>query len=172
MKSGALKLLLVVIGINIFFAYIGIYFLPQSESRPPKVLKISEGIPSDELVLIGEKIVFGKGMCMVCHPMKAETGMRSPAIATIGKDVIKSAEKRGDITPEEYLLEALVNPSGHVQEGYEDMMPAVHKSPTELNEGELIAVAAYLQSNGSRVTLSYPGSVKLLKGQIDKAGGE
>jgi hypothetical protein len=171
MKAGVLKLLFVVLAINLFFTYIGLYFLPQSESRPPKEIKLQEGISQDELIRLGEKIVFGKGQCMVCHPMKEETGMRAPAIATIGSTMQKEAEKKG-ISAEEYLFIALIAPSKHVAKGFDDIMPPVHKPPTSLNEGELIAVAAYLQSRGGKVTVSYPGSVKFLQTLISKEGGK
>lgn len=171
MKSGVVKLSIVVIGLSLFFTYIGVYFLPQSESHPPEVIKIEEGITQDELISIGEDIVFGKGQCMVCHPMKAEAGMRSPAFAAIGAEMERLAKKRG-ISPEEHLFEALVNPSAFVAEEYDDMMPPLHESPVSLTEGELIAVAAYLQSQGGKVTVSYPESVPLVKAQIEKAGGD
>ncbi len=38
MKKGVLKLAVIVIGLNLVFLYIGLEFLPQSESRPPKVI--------------------------------------------------------------------------------------------------------------------------------------
>ncbi len=170
MKAGVLKLLFVVLAINLFFAYIGVYFLPQSESRPPKEIKLQKGISRDELITLGEKIIFGKGQCMVCHPMKPETGMRAPAIATIGAQIQKEARENG-ISAEEYLFIALIAPSRYVAKGFDDIMPPVHKPPTSLNEGELIAVAAYLQSRGGKVTVSYPGSVKLLETLIKKEGG-
>lgn len=168
MKSGVAKLLAVVIGLNIFFAYIGWFFLPQSESRPPKTTKIEKGVTQDELVTAGEEIVFGKGQCMVCHPMKPETGMRSPAIATIGVDMVKSAKER-NMSPESFVFEALVNPGEYIEKGFDNMMPAVNKPPTSLSEGELVAVAAFLQSKGSAVTVSYPESVAILKAEIEKA---
>ncbi len=170
MRSGVIKLLLAVVGFNLFFTYIGVYFLPQSESRPPKEIKIQKGITQDELITIGEEIVFGKGQCMVCHPMKEETGMRAPAISTIGRTMKEEAEKRG-VPYEEYVFDALVAPSKYVAKGYDDIMPPVHKPPTALNEGELIAVAAYLQSRGGTVTVKYPDSLQLLKKLISKEGG-
>ncbi|MDA8171119.1 MAG: hypothetical protein M0Z48_04735 [Nitrospiraceae bacterium] len=48
-------------------------------------------------------------------------------------------------------------------------MPAANESPTSLTDGEIIAMAAYLQSQGSNVTVSYPGSVPLLKAEEAKA---
>ena len=171
MKAGLLKLALIVIGLNLFFVYIGLYFLPQSESRPPKITKIEEGISQEGLIQAGEKIVFGKGECMVCHPMQAETGMRAPAVATMGKEMQREAQERG-ITPEEHVFEALVNPSKYIVKNFEDIMPPSNKSPTSLTDGELIAVAAYLQTMGGKVSVSYPDSLPILKKEIEKAAGK
>jgi hypothetical protein len=106
---------------------------------------------------------------MVCHPAKPESGMRAPAMSAIGAEMEKEAKERG-ITPEEQVFEALVNPSKYVVKGFEDIMSPVHTPPSSLTEGEIIAVAAYLQSNGGKVTVTYPGSVPVLKDQIAKAG--
>ncbi len=171
MKKGILKLAIIVVGLNILFMYIGLEFLPQSESRPPKVIKIEEGISQEDLVHVGEEIVFGKGQCMVCHVAKPESGMRAPAMSTIGAEMEKEAKERG-ISPEAHVLEALVNPSKYIVTGFEDIMSPVHTPPSSLTDGEIIAVAAYLQSQGGKVTLSYPGSVPILKDQISKAGGK
>ncbi|KWT76412.1 c-type cytochrome [Candidatus Magnetominusculus xianensis] len=167
MKGGAIKLFVLVVGINIFFAYIGLYFLPQSQSLPPKTIKIEKGIAQDELIAAGETILFGKGQCMVCHPMKPESGMRAPAIATIGADMVKAAKER-NIPIENYVFEGLVNPAEYIQKGFENMMPPVHKAPTSLTEGELIAVSAYLQSKGANITINYPDSVPILQDEIKK----
>jgi hypothetical protein len=171
MKKGVLKLAAIVIGLNLIFMYIGLEFLPQSESRPPKVVRIEEGITQDDLIHVGEEIVFGKGQCMVCHPAKPEAGMRAPAMSTIGSDMEKEAKARG-ITPEEQNFEALVSPSKYVVKGYEDIMSPVHVPPTSLTDGEIIAVALYLQSQGGKLTISYPGSLPVLKAQIAKSGGK
>ncbi len=162
MKTGFLKVAIVVIALNLFFVGIGLYLLPQSESRPPKTTKIEEGLSQGELVRRGEEIVFGKGQCMVCHPMKAEAGMRSPAVANIGKEMEKEARQRG-ITVEEQVFESLVNPSKYVVKGYDDIMPPSNEPPTSLTDAELIAVAAYLQSMGGKITVSYPGSLPILE---------
>jgi hypothetical protein len=171
MKKGVLKLAIIVVGLNLIFLYIGLEFLPQSESRPPKVIKIEEGITQDDLIHVGEEIVFGKGQCMVCHPAKPESGMRAPAMSTIGMEMEREAKERG-ITPEDQVFEALVNPSKYIVKGFENIMSPVHLPPSSLNDGEIIAVAAYLQSQGGKVTVSYPGSVTILKAQIAKVGGK
>ena len=168
MKAGLLKLAGIVIGLNLFFMYIGLTFLPQSESRPPAATKIEESISKEELIQTGEKIVFGKGQCMVCHPMNQEAGMRAPAMAAIGSEMEKEARER-NLTADAQVFEALVNPSKYVVKGFEDIMGPVNESPTSLTEGETIAVAAYLQSKGGKVSVSYPGSLPILKQEIAKA---
>ena len=169
-RRGLIGLIVVVLGINAFFTYVGNYFLPQAESHPPKKIEIKEGISQDELISIGSDIVFSKGQCMVCHPMEEETGMRAPAVSTIGHRMEEEAKQRG-ITPEEHVFEALVNPMAYIAEGFIPMMPPVHKPPTALSDGELIAVAAFLQSKGGSVTVSYPESLSVLHKEIEKAGG-
>jgi mono/diheme cytochrome c family protein len=159
MKSGFGKLVIFIIGLSTFFTYIGLYFLPQSRSLPPEVIEIKEGISQEELLEIGEKILFGKGQCMVCHPNKPEAGMRSPAIAGIGGAILEQV-KGMDISQEEYIFQSLVDTKAYVPEGYAPIMPPSQKL---LTEAELIAVAAFLQSKGSTVTISYPDSLPELR---------
>jgi len=159
MKSGFSKLVLLIIGLSVFYTYVGLYFLPQSESLPPVVIEIKEGIDQDELLKIGEDILFGKGQCMVCHPNKPEPGMRSPAIAGIGAVMYERVQSM-DITEEEYIFQALVDTKAYIPEGFSPIMPPSQKL---LTEGELIAVAALLQSKGSDVTISFPESLPALR---------
>jgi mono/diheme cytochrome c family protein len=159
MKSGFSKLVLLIIGLSVFYTYVGLYFLPQSQSLPPKVIEIKEGIPQDELLKIGEDILFGKGQCMVCHPNKPEPGMRSPAIAGIGSVMLERVQGM-DISQEEYIFQALVDTKAYIPEGFAPIMPPSQKL---LTEGEMIAVAALLQSKGSDVTISYPESLPTLR---------
>ncbi|RJQ43564.1 MAG: hypothetical protein C4538_11890 [Nitrospiraceae bacterium] len=159
MKGGFGRLVVLIIGLSIFYTYVGLYFLPQSQSLPPKVIEIKEGIGQDELLKIGEEILFGKGQCMVCHPNTPEPGMRSPAITGIGGAILERIKSQG-ISQEEYIMQALVDTKAYVPEGYAPIMPPSQKL---LTEGELIAVAAYLQSKGSDVTISYPGSLPVLR---------
>jgi len=96
--------------------------------------------------------------------------MRAPAIATIGALMEKESKKIG-IGYEYYVFEALVAPGEHIAEGFENIMPPVHKPPIGLTKEELIAVGAYLQSQGGRVTISFPESMKTLEEVLKKTGG-
>ncbi len=158
-KGGFGKLVVLIIGLSVFYTYVGLYFLPQSESLPPVVIEIREGIEQDELLKIGEDILFGKGQCMVCHPNKPEPGMRSPAISGIGA-VIAERVKNMDVNEEEFIFQALVDTKAYIPEGFAPIMPPSQKL---LTEGELIAVSAFLQSKGSDVTISYPESLPTLR---------
>jgi mono/diheme cytochrome c family protein len=165
MSSGFGKLVLLIIGLSIFYTYVGLYFLPQSQSLPPKVIEIKEGIDQYELLKIGEDILFGKGQCMVCHPNKPEPGMRSPAIAGIGAVIMERVENM-EVSQEEYIFQSLVDTKAYIPEGFAPIMPQSQKL---LTEGELIAVAAFLQSKGSDVTISYPESVPALRKYLGSA---
>ena len=168
MKSGVLKLALIVLVLNLAFLYIGIDFLPQSRSMPPKTTVVKAGISQADLVALGKKIIFSKGQCMVCHPVKTSTGERAPAMSTIGAEMVTEAKARG-ISPEQQAFEALVNPGAYIVKGFQNIMPPADEPPTSLTDGEIIAVVAYLQSQGATVTVSYPGSVPLLKQEEAKA---
>ncbi len=173
MKGGFLKLVVLIIGLNVFFTYIGVYFLPQSRSLPPKIYIIEEGITQDELLKVGEEILYGKGQCMVCHPNAPEAGMRAPAVAGIG-GVLLTRAKNMAVSPDEYMIQSLVNPNTYIPEGYQGIMPPSQKL---LTDGELIAVAAFLQSNGGSVTISYPDSLPIVqkfkgKGDAEAAAQE
>ena len=159
MKSGFGKLVILIIGLNVFFTYIGLYFLPQSTSLPPKIYDIKEGITQDELLKVGEEILYGKGQCMVCHPNAPEAGMRAPAVKGIGGVVLERV-KNMSVSPDEYMIQSLTDPNSYIPEGFEAIMPPSQKL---LTDGELIAVAAFLQSNGGSVTISYPDSLPILE---------
>jgi mono/diheme cytochrome c family protein len=129
------------------------------------VIEIKEGIDQYELLKIGEDILFGKGQCMVCHPNKPEPGMRSPAIAGIGAVIMERVENM-EVSQEEYIFQSLVDTKAYIPEGFAPIMPQSQKL---LTEGELIAVAAFLQSKGSDVTISYPESVPALRKYLGSA---
>lgn len=170
-RRGLIGLILAVLVINGFFTYVGSYFLPQAESRPPTRFEISEGITQEELIKIGSRIVFSnRGQCMECHTSRVEAGMRAPAINTLGRLVEEAARER-DISPEQHIFESLVNPKAWVTKGFDPIMKPLHKPPFSLTDGELIAVTAFVQSNGGSVTVGYPGSLETLREEIEKAGG-
>lgn len=148
MKGIALRVAIVslaVMGLYTLFAN----SIPQIESRPPEELTITgEGLSGEELAKAGEKLFYGKGTCAVCHSI-GEKGARAPDLAGIGG---RAGESKPGMSDVQYLFESLINPGAFLVAGYGNIMPAVHKPPVSLNESELLAMVAFLQSLGGAVT--------------------
>lgn len=97
----------------------------------------------------GKQIVETKGACLTCHGV-GTAGSRAPDLSGIGS---KAATRKPGLNAEQYLHEALIEPCAHVVEGYECIMPPMNKPPTSLNDAEIAAVIAYLQSLGGEITV-------------------
>lgn len=140
----------------LFFIVVGIYTyyansIPQIESQPPEELTLEEGKMSPEvLVELGKKTFYGKGACAVCHGM-GEKGQRAPDLEGVGARASRRVEGLG---ASQYLIQSLIEPETYVVEGYENIMPPANKPPVSLNEMELLAVVAFLQSLGGAVTIT------------------
>ncbi|HDY89463.1 MAG TPA: c-type cytochrome [bacterium] len=122
--------------------------IPQIESRIPEELVALEGkFTQGEIVRIGKDIFEGRGNCSICH---LETGGRGPNLGNVG---FIAEIRKPDMLPEEYLMESIIRPSSYLVKGYGPIMPPADKPPVSLNQGELLAVVAYLQSRGGIVTI-------------------
>lgn len=137
---------LAVIGVYTYYAN----SIPQIESQPPEEVTVkAEELSSQALVTLGEKIVSTKGGCLVCHAI-GQKGARAPDLAGIGA---RAATRKPGMSATQYLIESLVSPQAYVVEGYPPIMPPADKPPISLNRTELLAVVAYLQSQGGQVTV-------------------
>ena len=119
------------------------------------------------LLKIGKDMFDDKGGCIECHPAAPDPDIEFPILTALLSEVEKHAGEKGRDT-EEFLFEALVNPGAYVADGMDDIMPATQD---ELSNEEMIAVAAYLQSKGGKVTVSLDSLPKLTK-ELEKAGGQ
>ena len=133
---------------------------------PPKEAVITGEMSMDDFIALGSKIFNGKGTCTLCHN---PVGGRAPLLDGIGAKAaerIKDERYKGKATDEAaYLHESLVDPSAFVVAGFGKTgtndtvspMPNVSKGSIGLNDGEINAVIAYLQSSsGVEVTVSIP----------------
>lgn len=140
-----LKVFIFVASVLLVFSYIA-YSIPSQPSIPPKEGGIDfEAVKTkNDLVFLGQKIFFGKGKCALCHTLSGEGG-RCPNLAGIGAKLSR-----------EFIYESLTNPQAFVYKQYQynppkhfgAEMPAVNKAPIGLNENELLAVIAFIQSTG------------------------
>lgn len=132
---------LAVIGVYAYYAN----SIPQIESRPPEELSLEGGqVTSEELRQAGEKIFYGKGTCAVCHAI-GQKGQRAPDLQGVGA---RAASLKPGMDAKAYLIQSLMEPGAYVVEGYENIMPQIHKPPIGLNRSELWAAVAFLQSLG------------------------
>ncbi|MBC8413297.1 cytochrome c [bacterium] len=161
MNSGFGKLVILVVVIIGFITYVGRNFLPQSESLPPEEIKVTKDMSVEDWISIGETILFSKGQCMVCHPYETEQGMRAPAINTIGADLTKrAADENLGMSGEEFIIQSLIAPKAYKAEGYAPIMPPSQKL---LNNGELLALTAYLQSKGAEITVNWDRTMPFIE---------
>ena len=141
-----LKIILFVATVLLFFAYIG-YSIPSRPSLPPEEEKFDLALikTKNDLVQIGQKIFFGKGQCALCHSIGPSETARCPNLEGVGAKLSR-----------EFIYESLTKPQAYTYMQYEfspakpfaAKMPAINKPPIGLNENELLAVIAFLQSQG------------------------
>lgn len=155
-----------ILSVGAFWGYSN-FGIPTIIPAPPPVeekLDLS-AMTMDQFIALGEKIYNGKGTCTLCHNSMG----RAPMLDTIGakaEEHMKDARYKGTAkTVEEYIHEGLVKPSAFVVAGFgkagsndtESPMPDVTTGGIGLNEAEVAAVIAYLQSwSGVEVTVTIP----------------
>jgi cytochrome c2 len=136
-----------------FFLYVG-NSIPQLRQDPPKELVLAEDAPIEDFVRAGQDIFYGKGTCALCHEI-GKKGERCPDLAGVGERAqtrIHEERYKGKATTgAEYIVESVMDPTAYVVEGYQPSMPPVGR---QLNDLELVAVVAFLQSQGGEVTVN------------------
>jgi mono/diheme cytochrome c family protein len=139
--------------------------VPQIESRPQAELQLSPDATPEQLVKAGEQLFYGKGTCALCHSIDPSEAARcpqlgagplGPAIGTRAEERVKEAGYKGKAKDgTEYLIESLTHPQDYLVQGFPPIMPVINKPPISLNNDEIAAVAAFLQSvQGGKVTVT------------------
>lgn len=134
---------------TLFYWYVG-QMVPQKETHPPVDTELRQDMTTEELVIAGEEISAGKGTCLLCHTIGSK-GTRAPDLAGVGR---RAATRREGFTDVEYLAESLFDPGAYIVEGFNPIMTPAHKAPISLNQPEILAVIAYLQSLGGKPSVT------------------
>ncbi len=138
------------VAIIAFFLYVG-NSIPQLRQDPPRELVLAADAPVEDFVAAGESLF--KVSCEMCHKI-GKTGDRCPDLAGVGARAearIKEATYKGRATSgAEYLVESLHEPTVYVVEGYQPIMPALGR---QFSDMEMVAMVAFLQSQGGEVTV-------------------
>jgi cytochrome c2 len=148
-----LKVLVFNVVVIAFFLYVG-NSIPQQRKDPPQELVLSADMAAADFVKAGQEIFFGKGTCALCHEI-GKKGERCPDLDGVGaraESRFKEAGYKGTAGDgAEYLVESLHNPVIYVVEGYQPSMPPLGR---QLNDLEMVAMVAFLQSLGGEVTVN------------------
>src|SRR5438876_6380080 len=116
--------------------------IPQIESKPPQELSLEGGnVTPAQLVKAGEEIFHTKGTCEICHRI-GQPGTRAPDLAGAGG---RAAKRKPGMSPKQYLIESLLEPSAYLVPGYPPIMPKVDKPPLGLNRYEVWALVPFLE---------------------------
>lgn len=150
MKTVA-KIFLFTILVSAFYSYVG-QMVPQQITLPPEDLELSADLTSAELADAGEEIVAGKGTCLTCHTVGShDDALRFPDLAGIGS---RAASRVDGMSAVDYLAESMYDPNAFIVEGFLGGMPNVARPPIALNDGEILAVIAYLESLGGEPSVT------------------
>lgn len=139
--------------------------VPQIESRPQAELQLSPDATPEQLVKAGEQLFYGKGTCALCHSIDPSEAARcpqlgqgplGPAIGVRADERAKEATYKGKAKDgTDYLIESLTHPQDYLVQGFPPIMPVINKPPIGLNNDEIAAVVAFLQSiQGGKVTVT------------------
>ena len=97
----------------------------------------------------GEKIFWGDGQCHTCHSIGTSgSATRGPDQEGLAARAEERAKETGLSSGLEYMVESIVNPSSHIVEGFDDIMPKVYAPPIMLDREKILAVLSYLQTLG------------------------
>jgi mono/diheme cytochrome c family protein len=145
-----LKVFAIVLATLAFYTLVA-NMIPQVESEVPQELSFSEQVTPEELVTAGEQLYNGAGGCTACHGL----GTRAPNLLTdeggTGAIGARCYNRVPGKTCKEYLHESMVNPTAHVVEGYQPIMPDMSRT---LSPVQIWAMIAYLESLGGEVTVT------------------
>jgi len=140
----ALKIAALVLGTTALYTYIG-QLVPQKQVLPPEETVISDDMTTEDLVQVGLEIAQGKGLCFTCHTIGKTGALRFPDLDGIAVTAEGRIPGLGSL---QYMADSIYHPNDFIVEGFNPGMPEINKPPIGLNDQEILAVLAYLQSLG------------------------
>lgn len=153
---------------TMFYSYIG-QLVPQKEvaaPEPPMVLP--KETTTGDLVELGKGLFSGKGMCSTCHTIgQSSAQLRFPDLDGI---TTRAATRIPGLSALEYIAQSMYEPNAYIVEGFDPGMPPIDGPLVGLNEDEIRAVIAYLQTLGGTATMTMETEVSYMAGGETEAG--
>jgi len=154
------KVALLIIGMLGVFFYLALEGQKERDKAKEKIDFTRIGTEQG-LVQNGRKIFFGKGRCAGCHSLGRDpTTQRAPGLFAVGDRLTRDFMYESLTDPEAYIKKNFDPPE---PKNYSMTMPASNRPPIGLSENEMLAVIAFLQSQGGKVTIS-PADLTPAKG--------
>jgi mono/diheme cytochrome c family protein len=150
LKIGALTL-----ATTAFYTLVG-QLVPQKEIYPPREAALKKEMTADEMVKAGREVMENKGLCFTCHTIGKSGALRFPDLAGIGA---RASQRVSGLSDVQYLAQSLYDPTAFIVPGFNPGMPVMNKPPIGLSDQEILAVIAYLQSLGGKVSVTMSSKV-------------
>jgi len=150
-----IRILGLILATTAFYTLVG-QLVPQKEVHPPKEAELKKDMSSDDMVKAGKEIFEGKGLCSTCHTIGRSGALRFPDLAGVGS---RAAARRPGHSDVDYLAESIYDPNLFIVQGFNPGMPVINKPPIGLSDQEILAVIAYLQSLGGKVSVTMDSKV-------------
>lgn len=151
----SLKILALTVATTGFYTLVG-QLVPQKEVYPPQETALKKEMTADEMVKAGKEIMEGKGLCTTCHTFGKSGALRFPDLAGIGA---RAGSRVAGLSDVDYLAQSIYEPNAFIVPGFNPGMPVINKPPIGLTDQEILAVIAYLQSLGGKVTVTMDSKV-------------
>jgi mono/diheme cytochrome c family protein len=139
-----LNVILLVLGSTALYTYIG-QLVPQKMVLPPVETVIPKNLSSADLAQVGRSIAEGKGLCLTCHTIGKSGSLRFPDLQGIAT---RAGERIPGVDSLHYMAMSIYHPDQFIVPGFNPGMPKIDKPPIALNDQEIVAVIAFLQSLG------------------------
>jgi mono/diheme cytochrome c family protein len=152
----SLKIAALTVATTGFYTLVG-QLVPQKEVQPPKETVLPKQMSQEDMVKAGREIMEGKGLCFTCHTIgKKEGPLRFPDLAGVGERAQHRVPGLSDV---DYFAQTLYDPNAFIVPGFNPGMPTINKPPIGLTDQEILAVIAYLQSLGGKVSVTMDSKV-------------
>lgn len=156
----SLKVLVLTLVTTGFYTVVG-QLVPQKEVQPPKVVEMSADMTTEEMVVKGNEIFHGKGLCSTCHHIGGSGPARFPDLQGVA---VRAETRVEGLTGVEYLAQSLYEPNAFIVPGFNPGMPHISEPPIDLTDGEILMVIAYLQTLGGTPTVTPESKLPYAKG--------
>jgi len=122
----------------------------------------------------GEKLFFDRAACSACHRLGKRGGMIVGPNLGVGDGMdevfsARAASRRPELSPIEYAVESILDPDAVVVATYAPgVMKAIDDLPANLDDQEIVSVAAYVAAHGRSEGLT-PADLERAAAQIPVA---